>query len=73
MSEEVCCWTNKRVLVTGGAGFIGSAIVRRLEREGAIVTVLDESKNSPNRSYRSSVGRAEERTVILNVDRNPSC
>jgi UDP-glucose 4-epimerase len=34
-------WRNKRVLVTGGAGFIGSHLVERLIDEGASVTVLD--------------------------------
>ena len=33
---------NARVLVTGGAGFVGSNLVRRLIREGARVTVLDD-------------------------------
>jgi UDP-glucose 4-epimerase len=33
---------NRRVLVTGGAGFVGSNLVRRLIREGARVTVLDD-------------------------------
>lgn len=33
---------NARVLVTGGAGFVGSNLVKRLIREGARVTVLDD-------------------------------
>ncbi|MBI5711336.1 MAG: NAD-dependent epimerase/dehydratase family protein [Candidatus Eisenbacteria bacterium] len=32
----------RRVLVTGGAGFVGSNLVRRLMRDGARVTVLDD-------------------------------
>lgn len=34
-------WKDKNVLVTGGAGHIGSALVRRLRNEGAHVTVAD--------------------------------
>lgn len=35
-------WFGKRVLVTGGAGFIGSHGVDRLLGESAAVTVLDD-------------------------------
>lgn len=34
-------WNRKRVLVTGGAGQIGSHLVARLASYGAIVTVAD--------------------------------
>ena len=34
-------YQEKHVLVTGGAGFIGSELVNQLIREGANVTVLD--------------------------------
>lgn len=33
---------NKKVLVTGGAGFVGSNLVRSLSKEGANITVLDD-------------------------------
>lgn len=34
-------FAGKRVLITGGLGFIGSTLARRLVKEGAIVTLVD--------------------------------
>lgn len=38
-------WQDKRVLITGGAGFIGSHLVEKLVAGGAKVTVLDNLQN----------------------------
>jgi nucleoside-diphosphate-sugar epimerase len=46
-----------RVLVTGGAGFIGSHLVERLTERGEHVTVLDDLSTG----RRDNLARAAER------------
>ena len=40
-------WNRKRVLVTGGVGFIGSNLVSKLLEKGATLTVVDKVRVSP--------------------------
>ncbi len=42
MIETGRAFGGRRILVTGGAGFVGSALTRRLVEAGARVTVLDD-------------------------------
>lgn len=46
-------WNNKRVLITGGLGFIGSHLTAKLLESGARVSILDNASNpSPlNKKY----------------------
>lgn len=56
-------WAGKTVLVAGGAGFVGSALVRFLEDLGAIVVSLDNySAGSPSHLPQS------ERVVDIQAD-----
>ena len=43
-------WNDKKVLVTGGAGFIGSHVVEQLVAKGAKVTVLDTLQNGSSKN-----------------------
>lgn len=43
-------WKNKKVLVTGGAGFIGSRVVEKLVERGARVSILDNFQTGKKRN-----------------------
>lgn len=50
-------WKNKKVLVTGGAGFIGSHVVEKLLEKEAKVTVLDNLQNGNLDNLKSVSGK----------------
>src|SRR3989338_8613684 len=46
-------WENKKVLVTGGAGFVGSHLVEKLVKRNARVSVLDNLQNGKKENLNS--------------------
>ena len=50
-------WTNRRVLVTGGASFIGSHLVDALVARGAQVRVVDNLSSGMLTNLGEHVGR----------------
>jgi UDP-glucose 4-epimerase len=50
------CLRDKQIVVTGGAGFIGSELVRQLETQGARVTVVDNLINGRRENLDEIVG-----------------
>ena len=53
-------WTNKKVIVTGGRGLIGSHLVDRLLTEGATVRGVDlRSRNRPELPRRAEYHKAD--------------
>jgi CDP-glucose 4,6-dehydratase len=56
-------WVNKTVFVTGGSGFVGANLVKRLVEEGSNVVVLERDRTSPNSL---DVFQLRERVVVIN-------
>jgi nucleoside-diphosphate-sugar epimerase len=50
-------WKGAKCLVTGGAGLIGSHLVKRLVKEGAAVTVVDNCSSGDERNLEEVLGR----------------
>ncbi len=49
----------QKVLVTGGSGFIGAAVVKRLVKEGAEVRILDDNSRGAHRRLEGVLDRVE--------------
>ncbi|MGP8069913.1 MAG: NAD-dependent epimerase/dehydratase family protein [Candidatus Bathyarchaeia archaeon] len=58
-------WTGKRVLVTGGAGFIGHRLVRKLVSLGARVVVADDLSKGAAKNLEEVSNRIEFTTANL--------
>lgn len=62
-----------KVLVTGGAGFIGRWVVERLLREGHSVRVLDDYSNGRRENLRDFEGRANFLGAVDGDIKDPKC
>lgn len=63
-----------RVVVTGGAGFIGSTLVDRLVRSGHVVHVVDNLWSGSHENLRAATAEAADRLVVHEIDiRDPRC
>jgi GDP-L-fucose synthase len=59
MTAQNSFWAGKRVLVTGGAGFIGSHLVEALSQLGADVRVVDSFENGSKANIESALDNIE--------------
>jgi NAD dependent epimerase/dehydratase len=63
--------TGKKVLVTGGDGFIGSHLVESLVREGASVTALSQYNSLNTWGWLEDIGCLDEVAVVAGDIRDP--
>jgi UDP-glucose 4-epimerase len=68
MSKRRNCFEDRSVLVTGGAGFIGSHLVEELVRRHARVTVLDDLSHGRLSNLATTIDQVQMRTIDLSCD-----
>jgi NAD(P)-dependent dehydrogenase (short-subunit alcohol dehydrogenase family) len=56
--------SDKHIVVTGGAGGIGRALVRRLAQEGARAVVVADRELEPGRALADEVGLKGMRRLV---------
>jgi nucleoside-diphosphate-sugar epimerase len=60
-------WHNKKVLITGGAGFIGSHVVKELLKRGAYVSITVSPQSSPSK-LQQHLGLLLDKITVMKVD-----
>jgi UDP-glucose 4-epimerase len=65
LPDPVDAWLERRVLITGGLGFIGSTLARRLSDLGAAVTVIDNMMPSHGGHHFNLEGYSDRISVHL--------
>jgi len=61
-------WSGKRVLVTGGAGFIGSSLCEKLVALGSHTTILDDFSSSKPSNVAQLLKRHPDTTRLIEAD-----
>lgn len=61
-------WTDKKVLVTGGAGFVGSHLVETLLKAGSDVTVVDNFVTGQQRNITEVQSATGKDFQVINAD-----
>lgn len=67
---DISAYRGTRVLITGGLGFIGSNLTRRLVELGAHVTILDHMSRKDGSGLRNFRGIEDKITLVIEDIRN---
>lgn len=70
-NDQSFFWQNKKVLVTGGCGFVGSHVTERLVASGATVTVLDHIRSNKLDNIKSVKGKIK--LIDGNIENLQTC